>query len=147
MYAHVTGQTVDSVGKPPALAWDGKRWWDLRSLDPEALRATGWYPVTTTARPAETPTTTYEASYSLVSDAVVQAWVARPKTAQETAAATSDANRATIEAQAATAIQANKTFLALASPSNAQIAAQVKALTRQNNGVIRLVLGQLDAAD
>jgi expansin (peptidoglycan-binding protein) len=54
------------------------------------------------------------------------------------------ANRATLEQQAATALTGNRDFLALASPTNAQVVAQVKALTRQNNGVIRLILGRLD---
>lgn len=53
-------------------------------------------------------------------------------------------NKATIEDQAATALGTNATFLAIASPTNAQIAAQVKALTRQNNGIIRLILNKLD---
>ena len=57
------------------------------------------------------------------------------------------ANRETIKAQAHTALQANRDFLALSSPTNAQTLAQVKALTRQNIGIIRLLLGQLDATD
>ena len=58
---------------------------------------------------------------------------------------TTEANRATIQAQAAIALDTNRTFVALASPSNAQVVAQVKALARQNNGIIRLLLNQLDA--
>lgn len=56
-------------------------------------------------------------------------------------------NRATIEAQAATALAANKAFVAIAAPTNAQNAAQIKALTRQSNGIIRLLLNRLDATD
>lgn len=56
-------------------------------------------------------------------------------------------NRATIEQQAATALANNRTFLAIASPTNAQVVAQAKALTRQNNALIRLILGKLDATD
>lgn len=54
------------------------------------------------------------------------------------------ANRTTLEQQAVGALDTNRTFLAIASPTNAQIVAQVKALTRQNNGFIRLILGRLD---
>lgn len=48
--------------------------------------------------------------------------------------------------QAQGAIDANKTFLALQSPTNAQVLAQVKALTQQMNKLIpattRLVIGK-----
>lgn len=57
------------------------------------------------------------------------------------------ANERTLRAAAATALQGNRGFLALTSPTNAQVLAQVKALTRQNQGIIRLLLGQLDATD
>ena len=53
-------------------------------------------------------------------------------------------NDETIRAQAAQALVANRAYVALASPTAAQTAAQVKALTRQNNGLIRLLLGLLD---
>lgn len=43
-------------------------------------------------------------------------------------------------AEATTAIADNQTFLNIASPTNAQNAAQIKALTRQMNRVIRLLL-------
>ena len=56
-------------------------------------------------------------------------------------------NRQTIEASARSALTANRTYVALASPTNAQNAAQVKALTRQINGVIRLLLNALDGTD
>lgn len=59
----------------------------------------------------------------------------------------SEFNRRTIAQAARDALAANRTFLALAAPTNAQNAAQIKALTRQVNGLIRLVIGQLDATD
>jgi hypothetical protein len=67
--------------------------------------------------------------------------------AARAAAETARTNRTTIEAQVAAAITANKAYVALASPTNAQTTAQVKALSRQVNGVMRLLTGQLDATD
>lgn len=57
------------------------------------------------------------------------------------------ANERRLRAAAHTALQANRDFLTLNPPTNAQTLAQVKALTRQNQGIIRLLLGQLDATD
>lgn len=57
------------------------------------------------------------------------------------------ANRRAIESAAATALAGNRAFLALASPSNAQVLAQVRALTNQNQRLIRLALGLLDGTD
>ena len=58
-----------------------------------------------------------------------------------------NANRESIKAQAKNALESNRDFLALQSPTNAQTLAQVKALTRQNIGVIRLLLNELDGTD
>ena len=73
----------------------------------------------------------------LASDAIAQGYTvpARP---------VADVNADTIRAKAAAAIGVNATYLALASPTNAQVSAQVKALTRECTGLIRLLLGQLD---
>lgn len=56
-------------------------------------------------------------------------------------------NRRTIEEQARQALLDNAAFLAVASPSNAQNATQIKALTRQNNKIIRLLLGDYSGTD
>ena len=63
------------------------------------------------------------------------------------AARTAITNAATIRTQAQTAMAGNKIFLALASPTTAQTLAQVKALTRQNQALIRLALKMLDEVD
>ncbi len=49
-----------------------------------------------------------------------------------------------LRSRAATALNTNRAFLALGSPSNAQVLAQVKALTRQVSALIRLELQALD---
>lgn len=53
-------------------------------------------------------------------------------------------NERTLVAQAATALANNTAYLAIASPSQVQAVAQVEALTRQVNKLIRLVLNRLD---
>lgn len=57
--------------------------------------------------------------------------------------AADEANRLAIVVAARNALQANRDFLAIGSPTNAQVLAQVRALTRQCNGLIRLALGDL----
>lgn len=69
----------------------------------------------------------------------------RPYTAAEidaanaaNAAALLDTNAAALLAKADAALATNATFRALASPTNAQTLAQVKALTRQVSALLRL---------
>lgn len=57
-------------------------------------------------------------------------------------------NERSIRDKARQALAANATFLAIATPTAAQNAAQAKALTRQVNGIIRLLLSELqDVSD
>jgi uncharacterized protein involved in exopolysaccharide biosynthesis len=55
------------------------------------------------------------------------------------------ANLATLRTRVQTALTTNATYLALASPSTAQNTAQIQALTKECNGLIRLLLNQLDS--
>jgi len=55
-----------------------------------------------------------------------------------------EANIVTLIGRARTALNTNSTFLALGSPTNAQVLAQVQALTRQSNGLIKQMLGDTD---
>jgi hypothetical protein len=59
--------------------------------------------------------------------------------------ATAAANHATLVGRARDALAENATFLAIGSPTNAQALAQIQALTRQVNAVIRLLARQLDS--
>lgn len=54
-------------------------------------------------------------------------------------------NQTTLQTKAQAALAANATFLALASPTNAQIVAQVQALTKECSALIRLALGVFDS--
>ena len=59
-----------------------------------------------------------------------------------------NANEEILRTQAYTALQTNRDFLNIpGTPTQAQVLAQVRALTRQNNGVIRMLLGHLDGTD
>lgn len=80
--------------------------------------------------------------------------VVRPYTAAENAEADQRAaegsrttNGEAIRSNALTALTSNRNLLGIASPTSAQNAAQVKALTRQVNGLIRLALDKLDGTD
>jgi len=55
-------------------------------------------------------------------------------------------NRRTILTAVRQALQANADYIA-STPTNAQVAAQVKALSRQVNRLIRLVTDQADSTD
>ena len=147
IYAHLTNGTVDQVGTPPATAYAESRWWDLRTLDPASLTQAGWVEVTENPRPADTATTTSDMTWTLTGGKAVQTWTVRAKTAGELDADIAATNNTTIREQARTALTGNRTFLAVAAPTNAQVGAQVKALTRQMNGLIRLTLGELDGTD
>lgn len=50
----------------------------------------------------------------------------------------------TIRDRAVAALDANASFLALASPTNGQVLTQVQRLTREATGLIRLVLDRTD---
>jgi hypothetical protein len=57
------------------------------------------------------------------------------------------ANDEALLGQAFAALQANRAFIALTTPTQAQAVAQVKALSRQVNALIRQGLDELDGTD
>ena len=83
-YAHITADTIDALGNPPDLEWDGTRWWDLR--DPTIRQARGWLEVTETPRPEPIEGGVFESSVSLVDGLPVRVWTWRAWTDEEIAA-------------------------------------------------------------
>ena len=55
-----------------------------------------------------------------------------------------ETNAADLRTKALAALDANATYLALANPTNAENLAQIRRLTRECSGLIRLLLGRLD---
>ena len=55
--------------------------------------------------------------------------------------------RAQLEAQAAAALISNRAFLEIATPAQQQLLAQVRALTRQHNAIIRLQSNDFTGTD
>lgn len=55
---------------------------------------------------------------------------------------TADVVELDLHTRARQAYTANRTYLATANPTNAQIAAQVRSLTRQNQALIRLAVAR-----
>ncbi len=75
---------------------------------------------------------------------VIQTVTANGETVEYRAKAGSPSfNRSELEKKAVQALANNATFLAIATPTAAQNAAQAKALTRQVNALIRLQLADL----
>lgn len=59
----------------------------------------------------------------------------------------SDRNAVNLRAKAADALALNADFLALNSPTSAQVRDQVRLLTRECNALIRLVVNRLESSD
>ena len=60
---------------------------------------------------------------------------------------TAETSEELIRTRAAAALLTNRTYLALAAPVGADNLAQIRALTRQNNGLLRMLLNNLDGVD
>lgn len=113
----------------------------------ELAQLCGFAVVAETAQPADTATQTYTRSLTFPGGVPTVTWTVRLKSQAQLDAVTANTTAATITTQATTALGVNRTFLALATPTNAQVVAQVRALTRQNNGIIRLLVNRASLID
>ena len=120
-------------------------WWE--GITDAELNQCGWFKVATVPRPTDTATTTTDRSVIVTLTVPTELWTVRNKTQAELDSDRDTANGTTIRSQANTALDNNRTYLAVATPTVAQVTAQVRALTQQMNGVIRLVLGKLDGTN
>ncbi len=149
MYALIVNNTATTVqGTLPDAArrQDTQDWvLGLPNATVALQQACGWFAVTDVARPADTATKTTDRSIQNIGGTWTVVWTQRDQTADELASTTANTNRATITTAAGNALSANQTYLAIASPSAAQVAAQVRALTQQMDGAIRLLINRLDA--
>lgn len=105
MFALVKDNKVLQVGNLPALWFDGDRWWDFRSVDPATVGNAGWFPVQMPNRPADTATTTWDFSVTLVGSTPTGKWTERPKTEEEVARANENAAAAQITADLRAAVE------------------------------------------
>lgn len=138
MYALVIDGTVQSVGGLPNAArrLDTGEWVLGLADAPDSLRvACGWYPVTDTARPADTADTTHDRTIDVVDGTPTVVWTARPKTTEEQAADTDRAAFQTREDNLAAAVATLRQW--------AQDAAGTTVTNGNNTAVTQTVVNRL----
>ena len=154
-YALVVDDEIVSVGLMPKAARniDSGDWiLPYNGIWSDSERtAAGYYKVSQTERPEDTATDTFDRSLEIVDGVPTVIWTQRPmtqdeldaaaaKAAADAAQAAQDALMSDTEAQARTGFANNKDYLALPAPTGPESIAQVEALTRQVNGLIRIVV-------
>jgi hypothetical protein len=108
-------------------------------LRPDLWPADGWLPVEDEG-PTPGPLQAGTVVLTVEAARVVRTWTAIADVPEAV-------NGDTLRTNAVAALAANRTFLAITTPTNAQTLAQVRALTRQVNALARLQLGRLDGTD
>lgn len=101
----------------------------------------GYFIITEVAKPVDQAGKVWVEGYAMSAGRPTQTWTLRNFTPGETTQATRKTNLTDVAVKARNAITINDAYLAIVSPTNAQNTAQLKALTRENTGIIR-ALGQ-----
>lgn len=142
-FALVQNGTVVRTGAVPSV-WKlktGQSVSGFNLLSPQEQAAEGWLPLVEN-RPALTAAQTYGPPVFTIGTTSVTAdypVVSRPVV---------DLNAQLLRDRVTAALTANATFLALAAPTNAQVVAQVRTLTKECNALIRLAAALLaDVSD
>lgn len=148
IYALVRDDTVTALGLPDsARRLDSGEWVLGLANAPENLKAAcGYLPIKPTPTPEAKNDGIIERRIAIIDGAPVEEYIERPASDTERAARTAEQNGTTLRAAARTALDTNAQYLAIGTPSAAQIATQVRALTRQTSALIRLVLNELQSA-
>mgnify|MGYP000691666206 CR=1 FL=1 len=144
-YALVTDGILTAVRNPGRTE---TKLSDGRPLSPpdtgwsdELAALCGFVPIVEVTRPADTSTKTTDRTVTLVAGVPTVVWVQRDKSADELASDVQGTSRTDLLTKARAAVTANQTFLALATPTNAQVVAQVQRLTRECSALLRLAVG------
>lgn len=142
MYAKITDGNVAEVWMPTAARrLDTGEWvLGLHGASFEHQQACGYFVVAATPRPSDIDTHTYDRSIALLDGTPTVTWTKRAKRADELAVEVAQINTAEMGSKLQLLLTTNSSFLAESTPTNAQVLAQVKALTRQSNILIRLLL-------
>lgn len=148
-YALVQQGKITQLGMPHAARRLDTADWVLGLHDaPDDLKAAcGYLPIKTTPRPAPSrPELIIERALEVFDGTPVETWTERAPTADEAATRTAEQNGSTLRAAAKAALATNAAYLAITTPSAAQVATQVRALTHQTSALTRLVLNELQIA-
>ena len=105
MLAKITDGTITALAPIPASpGWDHDRWWDFTvpAVLSEWMTAYGWVAVTDPGpRPADTDTTRYVQTVTLIAGIPTASWTAVQKSAEMVAFEIADRNRGTLEQRVA----------------------------------------------
>ncbi len=140
----VNGSIIEVRGVLPETArrLDNDAWvMSLAYANADLRAACGWVEIVEVAAPVVQASEIADQSVTLVNGTPTRTWTVRNKTADELNIDAENTGRTTLKAKAVTALAANATYLAIVSPTNAQVVAQVRALTKEVNALIRLADG------
>lgn len=142
VYVKVEGGVVTERDLPPSdRKLDTQEWvMGLPDATDAERESCGWFLLDETAvRPADTATTTFAARIDIIDGRPVRVWIEEAKSAIQLERERRNGTRSTLEQQARTAYTNNADWLSNGPFTSVGTIAQVQDLTRQINGVIRVL--------